>query len=159
MKALTLHIVFILICLSSCGDRNGPPRLEGAWLGEGIYSTTAGSKDVKAQLEILSDGTYRFLILEPSVLMLTGMEKGNWTRDGSLLTLSPVNGKSEEKGDGKSVFETLRKSSPENLRVKNLTLADDLSFLNLSDGPMELEFYPNAEATRKLEEAGEVTVN
>jgi hypothetical protein len=114
--------------------------------------------DVKAQLEILSDGTYRFLILEPKVLMLAGMEKGKGSREGALLTLSPFNGKAEEDDARKSVLEMLRKSSPENLRVKQLTLADDLRSMSLSDGPLELELTPNAEATRKLEEAGEVTV-
>ena len=110
-------------------------------------------------MEILSDGTYRYLILEPRVLMLAGMEKGNWNREGELLTLSPAKEKAEDDGAKKSVFETLRKSSPENLREKQLSLADDLSTMSLSDGPMQLEFTPNAEATRKLEEAGDVAVN
>ncbi len=158
MKALSLCLVFALMFLSSYGKRGGSPQLEGAWKGEGTFSASAGSMDAKAQLEILSDGTYRFLILEPKLLMLAGKEKGKWSREGVLLTLSPVNGKAEEDDARKSVLETLRESSPENLRVKQLTLADDLSSMNLSDGPMSLEFTPNAEATRKLEEAGEVTV-
>jgi hypothetical protein len=65
----------------------------------------------------------------------------------------------EPDDSNKSVFSNLRKSSPANLRVKQLTLADDLGSMTLSDGPKELKFTPNSEATRKLEKAGEVTIN
>ena len=159
MKALALSLAVSLLCLASCGKSSGPPRLEGAWLGEGEFSVSAGSKGVKAQLEILSDGTYRFLILEPRILMMAGVEKGNWSRDGELLTLTPVNEKKEGDDSKKSVLETLRKSSPEKLRVKKLIIADDLSSLTLSDGPLALQFTPNEEATQRLEEAGDVTTN
>lgn len=161
MKAPFLCIVFILLGFSSCGKRGGPPRLEGAWLGEGTFSVSAGSKDVKAQLEILPDGSYRFLFLEPGILMMSGMEQGVWTREGEVLTLTPGDGKSdeetaEEEGVKDGVFETLRKSPPKNLRVKQLKIGDDLGSMTMSDGPLELEFTPNPEATRKLEQAGDL---
>ena len=155
MKALTLFLILFVVCLTSCSE---PSQLEGAWLGEGTFSVSAGSKKVKAQLEILSDGTYRFLILEPRILMITGMEKGTWSREGALLTLSPVNEKMKRDDSKKSVFSNLRKSSPAKLRVKQLTLVDGLSSMTLSDGPLELKFTPNVKATRKLEEAGEVSM-
>lgn len=159
IKTWTYVLILCVICNAACSKRSGPPQLEGAWLGQGEFSASAGSKTMKAQLEILSDGSYRFLILEPRVLMMAGVEKGDWVREGNRLTLTPVKEKEKEDKSNKSVFETLRKTSPVELRVKQLTIADDLSALVLSDGPMELEFAPNEEATRKLIESGEVTTD
>ncbi len=95
------------------------------------------------------------MILKPSVLTLTGIESGNWIYDGGQLTLHPVNEPADESNQG-AVLEQLRRSSPENLRVKKLHVADDFSSLELSDGPMEMVFYPNPEVTQKLKQSGEL---
>lgn len=163
---LITFLTAFLFSVISCDKPGGPPTLERAWLGEGTFSVSAGSKPMKAQLEILTDGTYRFMILEPRILMLTGIESGTWTRDGQLLTLQPVNEKAKTptKGgastdsskDSSSVLKTLRQSSPKNLRVKKLNIAADLSSLSLSDGPLDIEFKPNPEVTQKLKQSGEI---
>lgn len=131
-----------------------PTTLEGAWLGEGEFTASRGSMDMKAQLELLSDGSYRFVILEPGIMMLTGAETGVWSRESDELVLRP--GTFERDADG-SVFQNLRDSDTEKAKApKHLAVAHDLSELQFKDGPVTLTFRPNAEATAALRTAGDV---
>lgn len=148
---LIAFLAVVLISIPACSKPGRTPALEGAWLGEGEFSASAGSVTVKAQLEILKDGTYRYLILEPRILALTGAESGTWSRDGQSLVLQPVNEKAEATETGTSVFGKLRESSPQDLRVKKMSIAGDLGSLTLSDGPMDIVFQPNPAATGENE--------
>jgi len=139
-----------------------PTTLEGAWLGEGQFNTRAGSMDVKAQLELLSDGTYRYLILEPGVLAMMGDERGRWSRQGQTLTLTPGSAAAPPQTPtatpNDSVVERLRQSGAASPRpAKQLEIAGDLSDLRFDDGKLEITFTPNPAATAKLQAAGEVT--
>ena len=146
-------LILLATCLAvlSCGK---PPTLEGAWLGEGTYSVSIGSKPVKAQLEILKDGSYRYLILEPGILALTGVEKGSWKREGTTLVLKP--GEPAPPEEDSSVLGALRRGSPKELRIKKLQISEDLKSLQQLDGALELEFRKNQKATAKLQKAGEI---
>jgi hypothetical protein len=154
-------LVGLLLLLTGCDGGLGsslPTTLEGAWLGEGQYSTRAGSMDVKAQLELLSDGTYRFLILEPGVLAMMGGEQGQWSRQGQTLTLTPAPPKTPSATPDDSVFEQLRQSSAASPRPpKQLTVAGNLADLRLDEGKLAITFTPNPDATAKLRASGEVT--
>ncbi len=150
--------------LTGCdGSVSSPPtRLEGAWLGAGIFRAGAGNADVTAQLELLSDGTYRMLILKPAILAMTGPETGAWSRDGQTLTLTPgaapatATEAEDEAHASAGVFQKLRSGSSAGGRTKTLTIAGNLSDLRLVDGPLELTFTPNPDATAKLQAAGDV---
>ena len=155
-KSFIAYFCIASLLIVCCGKSGAPPALEGAWLGEGTFSAGAGELAVKAQLEILSDGSYRFLILEPGIMAMMGLESGKWIREGRSLTLQPKNEKSGGTEKDASVISKLRQSSPENLRVKKLVIAEGLSSLQLIDGPLNIEFKPNLEARRKLKEAGEI---
>ncbi|MEX0653712.1 MAG: hypothetical protein WD534_06485 [Phycisphaeraceae bacterium] len=150
---LTLLLAGLLI---GCDRSPAPPTtLEGAWLGEGEFRVSRGSQEVTAQLELLSDGSYRFLVLEPSIMALTGTERGVWSREGQTLTLTPG---IPERDPGGSVFQQLRDDSPDADRPpKTLVIAVDLADLQFDDGPMHLTFRPNPEATASLQAAGDVT--
>lgn len=149
---MRLIILFFLlpIFLAGCSDSR-PSQLQAAWLGEGQYSSSAGNADVKAQLEILDNGTYRFLILEPRVLMLAGMEEGTWAEAGGKVDLTPVEKPAGEKRSG--LFST----TPRNFRPKTLTVEGDYSKLVISDDEFEMDFLLNEKATDKLVENGEIT--
>lgn len=120
----------------------------GAWLGEGTFRAQQGTQQVKAQLELLAGGTYRFMVIEPRVLMMVvGLEKGNWQRTDELLNLNPFPDQSNSNG---GVFN----KAPKNFRPKSLTIDGD-TFL-LQDDQMNLRFTPNPKATEKLAKRGEI---
>lgn len=149
---LIAFLAVVFISIPACSKPGRPPALEGAWLGEGEFSASAGSVTVKTQLEILKDGTYRYLILEPRILALTGAESGTWSRDGQSLLLQPVNEKAEATETGTSASGKLRESSPLDLtESQKISIAGDLGSLNLSDGPMDIVFQTNPAATGENE--------
>ncbi len=137
-----------LLLLTSCS--NAPDSLHGAWLGEGKFNAARGSMDVRAQVEFLPDGSYRFLVLEPGILALAGVENGKWTQNGDIVDLIP---NVEEPGEQRSV---LFGSAPRNFQPKLLLVESGLRSLKLDDGPMQITFKHNPEATAKLREAGEL---
>lgn len=153
MRLAILSALIFLVSTAAigCGERGADPRtsLDGAWLGEGTFHASAGEQGVKAQLELLSDGTYRFLIIEPRVLMLAGMEKGKWTVKGQQLDLAPEPAQTSEGGG-------ILSQAPRDFRPKTLTIESDMSALLLDDSKMDLRFTPNEEATKKLREKGDV---
>jgi hypothetical protein len=159
----------LAVTLAGCENFSSTPKtLEGAWMGEGAFHSRMGQMDVKAQLELLSDGTYRYLILEPGILTMTGPENGDWQREDQTLTLTPVverpdpPAESEDGGEesGKSALQGLQKGFAASERPqKTLTIADNLSKLEMRDGKIRLTFKPNPEATAKLISAGEVSEN
>ncbi|MEX0794569.1 MAG: hypothetical protein WD045_15645 [Pirellulaceae bacterium] len=183
MMRVSILLLGALLGIVLCGCGVGtaptaPATLEGAWLGKGLFHAGAGDAEVTAQLELLSDGSYRYLILKPSILALTGMEEGAWQREGQTLTLAPgakpnesadadAAGEAEteeiELGpDGKpklsSVFGALRKTNVQNATPpRTLTVADDLSHLTFDDGKLELTFTYNMKATASLKKRGDVT--
>ncbi len=138
--------LFILsaLFLSGCSERT----LLQAWLGEGEFTIRGRSLDVKAQLEILEDGTYRYLILEPGIIAMMGMETGTWQENGSDLDLSPNQGSTEAGG--------ILGSTPRDFNPKTLSIEGNYSRLILDDGAMQITFKPNPEATKKLRANGEV---
>lgn len=145
----------VALCLLLCGCGGGekePPSLHGAWLGEGDFSSSHGKMAVKAQLEILADESYRFLILEPAILMAAGMEQGTWTLTDSSLDLHPAEETAEEEKEGFSLFG----SAPRNFQPKTLTVAPGMKELSLRDGPMQLTFHRNRKATDVLRRNGEI---
>lgn len=153
----------MMLPLAGCGDggaATGPATLHGAWLGEGTFSARGRSVAVKAQLEILPDGRYRFLILEPAMLMLAGVEEGTWSRDEVTLALTPGTEAEPAEPDAEdaepSVARMLRPSNAQSVRAKSLAIGDDLSELLLDDHPLTLRFTPNAPATQKLRDAGQL---
>lgn len=146
-------VLLVAMLIGGCGDEPGskaaPENLVGHWAGEGKFSARAGSMDVKAQLELNADQTYRMLILEPGILALTGPETGEWSRSGSAVTLTPTRPPKSDHADttvgpiqpGDSVLGKLRESSdPEDMPVKQLTLADDRTTLKLNDGKLSITF-------------------
>ncbi len=155
----------LALALAGC-DRSSaklPATLEGAWIGDGTFRASVGEAEVQAQLELLSDGSYRFLVLKPAILALTGLERGTWSRNGPTLTLTPAPppppaaDDSAPKPEG-SVFQQLRKGSAAASKPpKTLTIADDLRDLRFDDGKLALTFTPNPDATAKLRADGEVT--
>ncbi len=152
-----LCLPVVLFLLVSCDRQSARDTVIGAWLGEGTFSTRAGAADIQAQLEILSDGSYRFLIIKPTVLAMTGMETGSWTLDADQLILQPTAEQADPEADEKgSVLQQIRRASPAKLRIKSLQVTADFSVLELSDGPMQVTFLPNDEVTKKLIESGEV---
>ncbi len=162
--------VLLLLCvgvlLTACDDGASPrgsavaapTSVEAAWIGEGTFRAQHGTAEVKAQLEVLSDGSYRMLFLEPKMLMLGGAEKGTWQKTGNKLVLTPTEEKPTPPAEGEkpSVMDALRGGSPRELRVKELTVESDFSALSLSDGKMNIRFTPNAEATAKLKASGQL---
>lgn len=144
-------ILLTVLLLTGCSDpgRIVGPQGEGAWLGEGTFQAGPGSLEVKGQLELLSDGTYRFLVLEPPLLMALGVESGTWTRTDHQLDLTPTK---DQTGSGIAAIAEV----PKTFRPKSLTIEKGNAAMNLHDGPMNLRFVPNAEATKKLREQGEV---
>ena len=170
-RAALLTIAVTTLLAAGCDDASAPgadasaaaaapTSVHGAWLGEGTFNAEAGTTEVTAQLELLSDGTYRFMILQPRVLALAGAEKGQWTTQGSTLHLKPDEEKpatpNPQTGEKPSVMDVLRSSSPRELREKDLSVANDFSSLTLDDGKMQLRFRPNPTATAKLKAAGEI---
>lgn len=170
-----MRFLVLLLGIGLCGCGGGsavPATLEGAWLGKGLFHADAGDAEVTAQLELLSDGTYRYLILKPAILALTGLEEGTWHREGQSLTLIPGSAAVEEPGDsaeeeietnadGKpklsSVFQKLRQTnSQEPQPPRTLTIAEDLSHLTFDDGKLELTYTYNVKATANLRERGDV---
>ncbi len=155
-----LVLVLWLLVLVGCdgGSRAAlPTTLEGAWRGAGQFTARGGSLDVTAQLELLSDGSYRLLILEPGVLAMAGAEGGTWSRQGPTLTLTPDPPQGPTATPDDSVFEQLRQSSAASPRPpKRLTIASDLADLRMDDGKLALTFTPDPDATAKLQAAGDV---
>ncbi len=151
--------LIIMICMTcvlplGCSQGSSPTGKaspQGAWLGEGEFQASAGSTTVKAQLEILNDGTYRFLILEPRVLMLAGMEKGHWTESNGALRLAPDEALSSERQ-----LSVLAPQAPRNFRPKTLTISPGYTSLRIEDGQWKATFLPNEEPTTKLREKGEI---
>lgn len=159
----TIHCLLLIMVaagqaqITGC-DRSSasapPTTIEGAWLGDGEFRASRGTMAVKAQLELLSDGSYRYLILEPAILMLTGVETGTWTRDAQTLTLTPGVFERDESG---SVFQHLRDSSPDASRPpRDLTIATNLADLRFRDSQLDLTFRYNHDATAELRASGEV---
>lgn len=151
-----LNIVICMACLLPLGctqgsSPTGKASPQGAWLGEGEFQASAGSTDVKAQLEILKDGTYRFLILEPRVLMLAGIEKGHWTESNGELRLAPDEALSSE-----GQLSVLAPQTPRNFRPKALAISPGYTSLRIEDGQWSATFLPNEEPTAKMREAGEI---
>ncbi|MCC5877943.1 MAG: hypothetical protein JJU11_17130 [Candidatus Sumerlaeia bacterium] len=158
MKFLPI-IVFLALSLlgQGCSQGNeGPGTLHGAWLGEGVFSSPYGQMDVKAQLELLGDNSYRFLVLEPPVLMMAGVEKGDWIFDGDSLELNPQEEPGEEVGDQSASPLQVLRSAPKNFRPKTLSVSPSLKELRLLDDQMDLTFQRNAVATKTLKEKGEI---
>lgn len=123
----------------------------GAWLGVGTFRATEGTQQIKAQLELLANGTYRFMVIEPRVLMLlVGLEKGKWQRTGKQLNLNPFPDQTS-KDTGKP---GILNKAPKNFRPKSLSIQGD-TFL-LKDEQMDLQFEPNPKATEKLRKSGEI---
>lgn len=149
MHRLLLPIIMLAFILSACSS--GTTELPGAWLGEGKFNAAQGSMDVKAQLEILPDGTYRFLVIEPGILALAGVERGKWSQSGDLLNLTPD---PEEQGDDNRSI--LFRSAPRNFQPKTLRVVGQIKSLELADGPMQVTFTHNPKATASLREAGEL---
>lgn len=152
MKApfAALLIILAVTLTSGCGGpgSRGQPSEEGAWLGEGTFHAAVGTEKVTAQLEILSDGTYRFLMLEPRVLMMMGVETGEWSRTDELLNLTP----SGDQTGGGGLFSQV----PKDFRPKTLIIEPDNAAFLLKDEEMDMRFLPNPEATMQLRERGEV---
>lgn len=144
--------VMLSLVLGGCAA--APTTVEGAWLGKGEFHTTYGSKDVVAQLELLSNGTYRFMILKPSLLALTGAEQGTWAAKAQSLVLTRDLVR-EEAAASSGVFSQLRKGSGAT-PPKKMTVSTDLLELKFNDGKMDLIFERNSEATEKLRASGEV---
>lgn len=145
-----------LVVLGSCditSSSSAPAQLEGAWLGTGQFTAAAGKMDMKAQLEILPSGEYRYLIIEPAVMMMAGMEEGNWTRNGDDVNLTPVEKAADDPTKKKSV---LFGAAPRNFQPKTLTIEGNFKSLKLDDGPAQLTFHQNEEATARLRERGEM---
>ncbi|MEX0887197.1 MAG: hypothetical protein WD009_12250 [Phycisphaeraceae bacterium] len=158
-------LALVAVGVTACDGAwsSAPTTLEGAWLGEGTFHTRAGDADVTIQLELLSDGSYRYLILEPALLAMTGMETGTWARDADRLILTPTPAPAIDPADADAdaeaggVFEALRRGSPQADRPdRTLTIADDLADLRFSSGRFNITFTPNREATAALRDAGDV---
>lgn len=146
---LPLSLIFMVI-LAACNNTRQPTgSIEGAWLGKGDFNTGLGSQEVTAQLEILSDGTYRAMILKPSVLALMGMEKGNWSVTGDQLHLSPVKAPPPAKP---SLL-----NAPKDFPAKTYTV-ESLSKITFNDGKMDIVYTPNLKVTEKLIAEGVVLV-
>lgn len=147
-----------ILLLLACGgeetaERENPgasaaPQLEAAWLGTGQFAASMGDAAVKAQLEILTGGDYRFLILEPKALMLAGIEEGTWTREEQTLHLQPLTDEKEKSG--------ILRGAPRDFRPKTLAIAEDLSELVLQDDKMNMTFKLNEKASAKLRAEGEI---
>ena len=152
---MPLIMLFAFAFLLAACDNTAvtPDTLEGAWLGQGTFRTAAGDAQVKAQLELLADGSYRLLILEPAILALTGPETGTWASDEHNLTLTPLatTPQNHTPSPDDPPFQQLRTGSQPT--VKSLTIADNLAHLQLRDGPLRLTFKPNPAATAALREA------
>lgn len=137
-----------------------PTSVRGAWLGKGTFNASAGSTPVVAQLEVLKDGTYRFLIIEPRILALAGMETGTWTHANGTLELTPDEEKpatpNPETGEKPSLMDAMRAGSPRELREKTLHVAQGFSSMSIDDEKMKLRFEPNPDATAKLQAAGDI---
>jgi len=147
--AILIVVTLLSFLITACSS--APDTLHGAWLGEGKFTAARGSMDVRAQLEILPDGTYRFLVIEPGILALAGVENGKWQQDGNRVDLTPD---VEEPGDeSRSV---LFQSAPRNFRPKTLEIKGNLRSLELADGPLQVTFKYNHKATGQLREAGEL---
>ena len=160
-----LHRPWVATLLCCCalaatsGCERGPKNLEGAWLGEGKFFDLPRVV-CRVQLELLGDGTYRFLVLQPGVLALAGPETGNWRQDGDRLHLEPfppeapdqsapmvVN--TEEKNPLKIMGSARKPGKPRELKIEK-----NLSALTLSDSMMDVSFKPNPEVSKKLAEEG-----
>ncbi len=158
----TLFVTALVVMLTGCGESSvRPTTLEGAWLGDGAFHTSAGDAEAQAQLELLSDGSYRFLILKPNILALTGAERGTWSRTGQTLILTPAAPPPAAATGGTpnvsgSVFEQLRRGGPAK-PPRSLVIADDLRDLRFNDGKLDLILTPNLDATAKLRATGDVT--
>lgn len=153
-----ISLLFCLAVLTACGSREEKASsVHGAWLGEGVFTSPHGTMAMRAQLELLSDGSYRMLVLDPPVLMIFGMEKGSWSHQDGSLHLNPIEEEVPENLDTESTSPIrLLQSAPRNFQPKTLTTNRGLSRLSLDDGPMKLEFQRNREATRVLREKGEI---
>lgn len=159
---IALGIVFTGGCTNATDSReasaDGPAisaptvaSAHGAWLGEGAFTAPEGTQEIKAQLELLQDGTYRFMVIEPRALMMVvGLEKGKWKLEGESLDLAPFPDQTSE-GTGKL---GALNSAPKNFRPKTLSVDGD-AFV-LKDAQMNLRFSPNLKATEKLREVGDI---
>lgn len=143
----------VLVSCDSTSSGSAPGQLEGAWLGTGQFNADAGKMDMKAQLEILPGGEYRFLIIEPPILMMAGMEEGNWTRTGDDVNLTPVEKPADDPTKKKSI---LFGAAPRNFQPKTLKIEGNIKSLRLDDGPAQLVFHWNNEASERLRERGEL---
>lgn len=141
-------LLLLPLFLGGCGASN-PESEEGAWLGEGKFSAHGRALDVKAQMELLSDGTYRFFVMEPPILMMGGMETGEWVREGQRLDLVPTEDQVSEGGG-------VLGSVPKTFRSKTMTIEEDNAAIVFKDGPMSMRFTPNPGVTKKLRESSEV---
>jgi hypothetical protein len=140
-----------LLLVAGCSNPDAhPTTVHGAWIGTGEFRAGQGKLDVRAQLEVLPNGRYRFLVLEPGLLAAVGAEIGDWTRNGNTLDLAP----DEETHDPNR--RGLLGSAPRNFRPKSLSVVGEVKSLELNDGPMTITFKPNPKATAKLREAGEL---
>lgn len=152
LRSLLGIILFAFtITLAGCGSPDGNQRtgVDGAWLGKGTFASSHGSIEVKAQLELLSDGRYRFLILKPRILSLAGVELGTWQQTGQQIKLRPT---ANQTGSGAGVLANM----PKTFRTKILTTTPEYSSLDLDDGPMSIHFEPNPKATEKLRASGDI---
>lgn len=111
------------------------------YFGQGEFRARQGSIAVRARLELLPGDRYRFLILEPAMLAMTGVEEGvvERTAQGVILRpeTTPPNPEANTQGGG-SVFQSLREGSPG--RVKTLTTQDNGASYQLADEGMHLRF-------------------
>lgn len=138
MRGYLLFSVFI-VSVFLFGCKSEPAISEagvaGAYTGTGKFVASAGSMDVKVQLETDEDGAYRMLFLEPAPLALFGMEEGTWVQEGETVVLTPV--KKEASKDG-GVFSQLSAASSQSAVAKSLVV--DGSELVWSDGKMDVRF-------------------
>ncbi|MEX2673307.1 MAG: hypothetical protein WD294_14480 [Phycisphaeraceae bacterium] len=138
----TVLLITLALSLNACGEATSPPpTLEGAWLGAGDFRASRGSADVEAQLELHPDGSYEFLILQPSIMTLAGTEKGQWSREGDHLTLTPgaVGPTTPEQVDKEAPLSVLR--TGQTAKPKTLTITERQ--LEFRDGPMSITFSAN----------------
>lgn len=107
----------------------------GEYAGSGKFTSSAGSLDVKAQLDLSEEGTYQLLFLEPMPLTMFGIEEGNWVKEGDNVRLTPVAKKAKENA---GVIEQIGAATSSNRPEKLLTKKSD--GLHWSDSKMQLVF-------------------
>ncbi len=165
MRYTTVLLIGLMLFVVSCDKKSSDtssgdwePSLKAAWLGKGTFHSKYGKKMVTVQLELLDDNSYRWLFLEPKVLMFMGLEKGTWSRQGDQVHLEPTPDEPPKKlkPGQKPKVSTLMRGAPRNLQPKTVTIVGGYDKLLIKDAKLTIEFTLNQKATAKLLETGDI---